>query len=284
MMKLQKKAVLLSLGLHLAVACSLVAHPGVTLVQPSSTVVQLTLQPAVAGISDSSVRARQEDREQDPAPSPVSEVQYSMQTVPAPSDADILQSPPQTASFKQDRETPLSCITAGSIKQKISKKSVPVPPKQEKVAELQPERQLQEAAGIHRRGDTGEQETVNAHPGLSFPEALTRQEALPGVVQESPAGHAEQQYLSKHFEHIRQRILDNLVFPGIAKRMRWSGRLVVSFIIKTDGKVEQVRVESGSGHTILDSQVVATIYDIQPYPFPPVQAKLRIPVTFSFVN
>ncbi len=82
------------------------------------------------------------------------------------------------------------------------------------------------------------------------------------------------------FNYVRQRILRNLRFPEIARKMGLSGKIVVSFVLKTDGQVERITVVSSSGHKLLDNTVVSTIRRVAPFPRPPVSAQLMLPIVF----
>lgn len=84
-----------------------------------------------------------------------------------------------------------------------------------------------------------------------------------------------------NFEYVRNLILKNLNFPATAQKMGLTGNIVVSFLLKEDGHVENIAVVSGSGHDILDSNVVATIRRIAPFPKPPVQAQLVLPIVYN---
>jgi protein TonB len=79
---------------------------------------------------------------------------------------------------------------------------------------------------------------------------------------------------------VRKKILRNLRFPSTARKLGLSGKIVVSFILKTDGHVEAINVVSSSGHAILDRAVVATIRRIAPFSKPPVKAQLMLPIVF----
>ncbi|WP_448871045.1 energy transducer TonB [Desulfobulbus propionicus] len=82
------------------------------------------------------------------------------------------------------------------------------------------------------------------------------------------------------FDSVRQRILQNLRFPPIARKMGLTGKIVVSFALQADGQVKGVSVISSSGYEILDTTVVDTIRRVAPFPKPPVSARLVLPIVF----
>ena len=86
---------------------------------------------------------------------------------------------------------------------------------------------------------------------------------------------------SYNFEYIRRLILNNLSFPATARKMGLTGKIVVSFLLREDGQVEDIAIVTGSGHEILDNNVVATIRRIAPFPRPPARAQLVLPIVFN---
>lgn len=84
-----------------------------------------------------------------------------------------------------------------------------------------------------------------------------------------------------NFEYIRRLILNNLSFPATARKMGLTGKIVVSFLLRADGQVEDLAVVSGSGHRILDNNVLATIRRLAPFPKPPARAQLVLPIVYN---
>lgn len=89
------------------------------------------------------------------------------------------------------------------------------------------------------------------------------------------------QYLREHFAYIRDMIMKRLVYPRMAKRMEWKGRVVVAFVIRENGTVENARIVKSSGYDALDSNTISTIREVQPFPKPPVKAELVIPIVYK---
>ncbi len=88
-------------------------------------------------------------------------------------------------------------------------------------------------------------------------------------------------YLREHFAYIRDLILNHLTYPALAKKLGWQGSVTVSFIIKENGRIEGAKIMESSGYELLDSNVVDTILDVQPFPKPPVKAEIVLPVTYA---
>lgn len=90
-----------------------------------------------------------------------------------------------------------------------------------------------------------------------------------------------EKYLQNNFDYIRNLIMRNLSFPAAARKLGWSGKILISFVIKEDGNVEDIKIITGSGHEILDINVISAIHRTAPLPKPPVKAQLILPIVYS---
>jgi protein TonB len=91
----------------------------------------------------------------------------------------------------------------------------------------------------------------------------------------------EQHYVKAHFIYIKKIIEKNISYPPMARRMGWQGKVLVSFIVCKDGKVENLQVVESSGHKQLDRNALETVKQVGPFPSPPVRVKLVLPVTYT---
>ncbi|MBA4390965.1 MAG: hypothetical protein C0399_08505 [Syntrophus sp. (in: bacteria)] len=90
-----------------------------------------------------------------------------------------------------------------------------------------------------------------------------------------------EQYLAEHYAYIRNLIMKHLKYPQMAKKMGWKGKVVVSFLIKESGRVDNSKIIISSGYDVLDRNVLSVIKEVQPFPKPPVKAELIIPITYK---
>lgn len=97
----------------------------------------------------------------------------------------------------------------------------------------------------------------------------------------SPTEKAQQKYLKEHFLYISDLIAKRLVYPPMARRMNWNGRVTVSFTIAEDGTVHGLKVVRSSGHSILDKSALETVRSAAPFPRPLVRAEIEVPINFS---
>jgi len=109
--------------------------------------------------------------------------------------------------------------------------------------------------------------------------------ASPRGVQTSNDGmtteKVQQRYLNEHFTYIRNLIIKRLVYPRIARRMGWSGRVVLAFVVAEDGSVQSLHVRESSGYPVLDNSAMETVKSVAPFPRPPVAAEIVMPVQFQ---
>lgn len=87
-------------------------------------------------------------------------------------------------------------------------------------------------------------------------------------------------YLKEHFAYIKDIIQRNISYPPRARRMGWSGRVVVSFVIDEQGRTSNERILESSGFDLLDCNVIETVREVTPFPRPPVKAELRVPIIY----
>ena len=101
---------------------------------------------------------------------------------------------------------------------------------------------------------------------------------------QSVAQRTQQRYLKEHFIYIRNLITQQLVYPPMARKMGWSGKVVVAFVIAEDGAVHNIRVVESSGFSILDRSAVETVRTTAPFPNPPVRAEIIVPIYFQLMQ
>lgn len=90
-------------------------------------------------------------------------------------------------------------------------------------------------------------------------------------------------YIKAHFEYIRNIIQSKIIYPQVARKNEWQGRVVVSFVVCVDGSVEDIHIRESSGYSLLDMNVIQTVRKAAPFPAPPVRAELRVPICYNLV-
>lgn len=97
---------------------------------------------------------------------------------------------------------------------------------------------------------------------------------------EASVDQIKKRYLKEHFNYIRNLIVKRLAYPPIARKMEWSGKVVLSFVVNEDGGVSSIRIKESSGYTLLDNSAADTVRSVAPFPRPPVAAEIVMPVQF----
>jgi TonB family protein len=80
---------------------------------------------------------------------------------------------------------------------------------------------------------------------------------------------------------VRRRIDARKVYPQIAVRNGWEGRVFVEMQLDGDGSLAAVRLLQGSGYTVLDEATIRAVRRASP--FPPVARILTVPVEYRLV-
>lgn len=91
---------------------------------------------------------------------------------------------------------------------------------------------------------------------------------------------ARVKYLNENFAYIRDKILRNVSYPDPARRRGWQGKIVLSFVIGANGSVKDFKIIKSTGYAMLDNSAIDTVKDTAPFPRPPGEAQLVIPIVY----
>jgi len=177
--------------------------------------------------------------------------------------------------------------------------SAPLPVREPAAAPVQAKSPAPPAAPVSAAPAAAATAPVERLPEPGVPRDLPRQPALVGstaaassaapaatVPQASVAPRPsretlQQRYVKEHFAYIRELVTKRLSYPPQARRMNWSGKTVVSFVIQEDGSIYGLNVVASSSHRILDQAALDTVRSVAPFPRPPVRAEIVLPVHFA---
>lgn len=132
-------------------------------------------------------------------------------------------------------------------------------------------------AAVHPKAET-------ANPAPQSAAKATVQHSAPSAEERPTPEKAQQRYLKEHFAYIRDLITKQLVYPPMARKMRWSGKVIVAFVIAEDGSVHNLKVVDPSGFPILDKSATETVRNVAPFPKPPVRAEIVVPINFRMMQ
>lgn len=99
--------------------------------------------------------------------------------------------------------------------------------------------------------------------------------------QGKPSEEMKQSYLREHFAYIRNIVQKKLSYPKIARQMGWEGKVIIAFVVRTDGHARDITIMEGSGIELLDRNAVVAVQNASPFPRPPIEAQLVIPINYS---
>jgi protein TonB len=87
-------------------------------------------------------------------------------------------------------------------------------------------------------------------------------------------------YVKEQFDYIRTIVMQHIRYPEEAQNRGIEGRVLLSFVILSDGTVKDIKVIVSSGYTLLDKNAIDTVKNSAPFPKPPGNAELRIPINY----
>jgi len=91
-----------------------------------------------------------------------------------------------------------------------------------------------------------------------------------------------EKFLLEKLYIISKIVQKNISYPYIARKMGWEGRVVVSFILTKEGKINLLTVEKSSGYDVLDENAIKTIKKVSKYfPLPPLDVKIKLPISYK---
>lgn len=119
----------------------------------------------------------------------------------------------------------------------------------------------------------------NTAPAAASPEPVAGPSpaAGPPAVDTNP----DEEYRRINYAGIRNAVIGNLRYPAIARRRGWNGKVEVAFLITTDGRVDDLRIQTSSGYPLLDEQALEAVRRAAPFAPPRTAALLVMPVTFQ---
>lgn len=130
-----------------------------------------------------------------------------------------------------------------------------------------------------------EQKEVHAEAEVSKPEQPIQriaQSAAPAPLPVVEQKDIQQQYLDDHLSTIRTILIKNRKYPSHAVRLKQEGDVKVSFRLRQNGEVEEIRIVGSSGYEILDDDAVALIQKSAAYfPKPPKTVRITVPLNYS---
>mgnify|MGYP001626160721 CR=1 FL=1 len=92
----------------------------------------------------------------------------------------------------------------------------------------------------------------------------------------------KEKFLIEKLFIISKIVQNNITYPYIARKMGWEGKVVISFVLTKEGKINLLTVEKSSGYEVLDENAIKTIQKVSKYfPLPPIDVKIKLPISYK---
>jgi periplasmic protein TonB len=258
-MKTRTKALAISLLVHASfVGCALALSRQAVPDKPP-VVIDFTLEQAPPGQAVAAGTGNNDTQEAVPHKEVVVE-----KSVPEPSK----EIPEQPVVKERQVFPPKKMSVARTIKKKPVAKSVPTD-----IPSPVPVESSEPSPAIAESSVTGEGAQNSAPP-----------QAAPGNGGRSTGNEATTaggDYVQGNYEYIRKHIMESLIYPAMAQKRGWRGKVLVSFVINEGGEVEDITIVTSCGHDLLDKNVISTIHKAAPFPKPPEKAQIILPIVYD---
>jgi len=85
-----------------------------------------------------------------------------------------------------------------------------------------------------------------------------------------------------NLKNIKEAIERATAYPAYARLRRLEGIVLAEFSVGPDGMPGEIKILKGSGHGILDREVIKSIRRAGPYP--PFSGRVEVPITFRLIE
>lgn len=101
------------------------------------------------------------------------------------------------------------------------------------------------------------------HQAVSQQIASNKAQTTPGSMTAAASPHLAELHRNEIRDRVLSRIRNNLqqyfIYPLLAQRQGWQGRVLLGFSVEADGVIRNIHVAAGSGYPILDTSAVAAL-------------------------
>lgn len=194
--------------------------------------------------------------------------------------APVLPVKKQPEVLKREKKTTARASKPKSEKPEQKRVAIKEEPAPEPVPVSKPEAKTEPApAQAEEKESGGQNDGQKQSSGTAANASAGTQTAKSGST--AGSNELEQAYISGNYNYILALLRKKLEYPAQAKRMRWTGRVVLRFDVETDGRATNIRIENSSGYKVLDDSAAEAVRLAAPFPPPPVPATLLVPVSFN---
>jgi TonB family protein len=86
-------------------------------------------------------------------------------------------------------------------------------------------------------------------------------------------------------QRLQQALSHHFNYPLTARRKGWQGEVTLTFTLRADGEIMDIRISKSSGHEMLDRAAIASLIKVNPLDKPPHQTtSIELPVIYTLQN
>lgn len=79
--------------------------------------------------------------------------------------------------------------------------------------------------------------------------------------------------------HIKQQLANNFIYPHLARRQGWQGKVLLVFTVNTSGNIQNIHIKQSSGYALLDNSAVEALNKLGKLP---LQQELQLSSNTQF--
>lgn len=102
--------------------------------------------------------------------------------------------------------------------------------------------------------------SINKEIQTSYREKLTSTPKQDNAITEKKKNTETKAYVISRINH---KIKNNFIYPRLARRNGWEGKVTLSLFVNSEGSIENVHVKSGSGYRILDQSALRALLRVK---------------------
>ncbi len=129
-----------------------------------------------------------------------------------------------------------------------------------------------------RSGESLSANPTRDQPLRAAPAVAAAGEAAPGPASPVSFETGEREH---YLARLREQIEGALEYPATARRMRWTGTVLVSFLVSATGAAQNLEIRTGCGYPLLDREALQAVRRAAPFAAPPQATEVVIPIVFE---
>jgi len=88
-------------------------------------------------------------------------------------------------------------------------------------------------------------------------------------------------YIKENLSGIKAKIGKQILYPPIARRMGWQGKVLITFLVDVDGNIIEVELKTSSGYAVLDNSALQIVKSLSGLPKPSFLTRVTVPINYT---